>query len=248
MRKTLLAVAVVALAGPAAAQSFTARYEMFVGGLRISELQAEIDIGAEGYRILLELESRGIVGAIVALRSELLAEGRVEDGRLHVERYRADTVRRGSERTVQMTFGEDGRVEELEITPDPGREPIPEELRRGPDPVTALIEAFRQGPHGPHESTSFGGIRAASLSIACDGYRTVTVPGGVDLPERALRCTLDGEQVAGPPPRIAAAFDIERIGTAYLAPHADGHVPVRLESTTSLGRMIARITSFEAAE
>jgi hypothetical protein len=129
------------------------------------------------------------------------------------ERYRVDTRTGRDERATRIDFDREGRIERLEIQPPPEHPPVPERYRRGPDPVAALLEvllaAHAAGEDTVHEVTSFGGIRAVAFTTACARHEAVRLPAGVDLPERALRCEAEGEQLAGPEPRYAGVLGIE---------------------------------------
>lgn len=247
----ILALAVVLSAGTAnGGPAFRAGYDIHVGGFRVGEMQLGVSVGREEYSARLSLEGRGVLSWFAELRSEAEASGEVDDDRLLPRHYRAYGRWNRQERRTHVVFNRDGLVEQLEIVPEPDHEPVPKELRRAPDPVSALIEVIRSfagnGETEERHLTSFGGIRAGRLRITCPTHETVHLAEGIDLPRRALRCEMESEQIAGPPPRHVTGLGIEDFVRLWMVRHEGGAVPIRAESLASFGAMVIRLTSYQA--
>lgn len=241
-----VACALLLAQGAWAQTAFEATYEVHAGGLRAGEVHTRVEIGEDAYRTRLDVETAGVVGWLLDIVSEVEAEGRVDNGRLVPESYRAETVQGDEERTTRITFAPDGEVQSLELVPEPD-EQVPEQYRRAPDPITALLQMTRSVREadgaGEHELTNFGGIRAGAFTVRCDQRDRVS--HGLDLPEDALLCTVDGEQLAGP--ERAGFPSIEDLGEVWLVEAAGTLVPVRARSPTDFSTVIISITGFEQA-
>jgi hypothetical protein len=243
----VLALAFLATVGAARGETgYSAGYDLDLGGFRVGELQIDLSLDRRSYSMSLALQSRGVAGWLVDLRTDAVAEGAIEDGRLVPLHYRANTRRNREERSTRLAFDRDGRIVQLDVRPAP--EPVPRELQRAPDPVSALLEIIRtvldpEG-EGEHTVTSFGGVRAAQLSVTCPAYEPVRLAEGVDLPGEALRCDIEGEQLAGPPPE-GMALGIEELATLWLAPLEEGGVLVRARMRSGLGAVMVNITRLE---
>jgi hypothetical protein len=249
LRVLVLALACLAAAGAARGEGgFRAGYELYLGGFWVGELQSEVSLDGDGYVARFALESRGVAAWLADVRSLVEAEGTIEDGRLVPRHYRADTRRNREERSTRLSFDRDGRVVQLEVRPAP--EPVPRELQRAPDPVSALLEIIRTvlAPEGEaaHTVTSFGGVRAVRLGVTCPRHEPVPLVEGVDLPGQALRCDIEAEQLAGPPPDYGAGLSIEELATLWLVPLEQGGVLVRARMRSRLGAVMVRINRFEA--
>jgi hypothetical protein len=245
----VLTLALLLAAGSARAESgFRAGYDLHLGGFRVGEMQTEVRLEGDRYFMRVVTESRGMLGWLVDLHSEVEAEGVIAEGRLIPERYRTDTRRNQQERAVRLTFARDGFVEQLEIRPEPDHEPVPKDFQRAPDPLSALLEITRAvlDPASPaaHTFTTFGGLRALRLSIECPHYEPVRL-AALGLPGQALRCDVEAEQLAGPPPDQDIGLSIEELGTLWLVPLEHGGVLVRARMRSQLGAVVVRISHFE---
>jgi hypothetical protein len=251
-RYCLVTLTFIVLPGAALGETaYRAGYDIYVGGFRPSDIQADVRLGRDDYMVRVSLESRGVLGWFVEARSETEVTGDIEDGRIIPRRYQVATRWGRQERVTSLVFDRNGLVEQLDIQPLPDYEPVPKELQRAPDPISALltISQAARASNAPTELrlTAFGGIRATELRVTCPEHESISLADGIDLPSRALRCRLDGERIAGPPPRYLGGLGFENLGTLWLVPHERAAVPVRAEVYSSLGAMIVHINRFESA-
>jgi hypothetical protein len=249
LRLLVLALALLAIAGAARGETgYSAGYDLHLGGFRVGELEIELSLDHHSYSMSLDLQSRGVGAWLVDLRSHAWAQGAIENGGLVPLRYQGDVRHNREARSTRLAFDRDGHVVQLEIRPQPDHEPVPKELRRAPDPASALLEIIRAvlDPDGEaaHTVTSFGGIRVARLRVTCPSYEPVRLRADVDLPGEALRCDIEGEQLAGPPPE-GMALGIEELATLWLAPLEEGGVLVRARMRSGLGAVMVNITRLE---
>jgi hypothetical protein len=244
----LLLVLMLLLALPAKAESgFRASWLVHWGGLEIGALDADARLLDGAYRLSLSAESRGLLAWLVDLQSRVEAEGALDDDGVIPARYRVDSRWNRSERRTRLRFDAAGRMAALAVDPEPGdeREPVPEDLRRAPDPLSAFLRAVRAvmgDPGRAHGFTSYDGARAAAFTVACPVRAEVT--HGIELPAEALVCEVTGEQTGGRHRRFGDSR-IDAPSRVWLVPAGGIAVPVRAEVPTTLGRVIVRLVAYE---
>jgi hypothetical protein len=149
----------------------------------------------------------------------------------------------------RVVFGANGRAERVEVPPEElaDREPVPEELRVGPDPATLALAAIAvAGPGARFSAASFDGKRAVRYTLACGASAP---PGATEGGASELPCTIEAELLAGasrrwrdqrtqekrPPVRVWLRHGVRE----------GGLWPVRVEAESRFGTVEARLVRFE---
>lgn len=230
---------------------FEAAFEVYVGGFAVAELEAASEIGEERYRQSILARTAGMLAWFVEGESESVATGRIDaDGRVQAERFENQGVWNDEARTSIVTFDADGAVTGVETVPPQKdeREPVPDGLRRGPDPLSLVVEAALSPVNGPVERTvnTYDGKRAVEFSWSCDGRTESMIGSGSAVyAGPVMRCAVDGQQVGGFHKEYGdRALDPPKPAELWLAPVDDGRffAPVRLTMQTRFGGMVARLT------
>lgn len=236
---------------------FDAAFEIYVGGFAVAELEASSEIGEERYRQSILARTAGMLAWFVEGQSELFATGRIgPDGRVQAERFENQGVWNDEPRVSSVTFDAEGRVTGVEAVPPQKdeREPVPNGLRRGPDPLSLVVEAALSPVTGAVERTvrTYDGKRALEFSWRCAGRtETMSGSGSALYSGPILRCAVDGRQTAGFHKEYGdRALDPPKPAELWLAPVDDGrfYAPVRLTMQTRFGGLVARLTRIGPAE
>lgn len=229
--------------GPAGAADVEAAYAIHWHGLEVGRLEAELARDGERYRLAWRGQAVGLIGALFPFEHKGESEGRREGSGFASERFSAWSAWRDGGGAWEVAFAPGGRVERVELPPGAaeGREPVPENLRVGPDPAALLLTALLAAAPGARlEGKSFDGKRVVHFALACEGAAPVAAGG--ELP-----CTVEGRLLAGASRRWRAEGEGEgeaRRGPTrvWLAVGAGGGWwPVRVEVPTRFGPVEARL-------
>lgn len=256
------ALAATAIAGGAAASPlpqlksdpdgvFRAAFDVHVGGFEVGLIESDSRIDAGRYRQAIAFETAGMLAWFVEGRSVSVSEGVIEpDGRVRAERFENEGVWNDERRTIRLAFDAEGGVAALDLAPPPDgdREPVPSELRRGPDPLSLVIAAALSPRAGAVErsETSFDGKRAMRFAWRCAAGDERMSGRGADVYGGVVRaCAVEGEQIGGfhekyrnnnlNPPRPAKLWLAPVDGGAFYA-------PVKLTMDTRFGGLVATLT------
>jgi hypothetical protein len=176
----------------AADSATTATYLFSWAGMDVGELRVEIVETGGAYRATWSGRTIGLVGALFPFTSAGTADGHRVDGRYQAGTYDAHSAWRDGGTASRVMFGPDGRAIEIEVPPADltDREPVPEALRRGPDPASlALLAITSARPGAGLTATSFDGKRAVAFVLACQS--------GAEVTEAGLTCTIRSRLLAG---------------------------------------------------
>ncbi|MEM6490449.1 MAG: DUF3108 domain-containing protein [Pseudomonadota bacterium] len=228
---------------------FEAGFEVFVGGLRVARLESETAIDDARYRQSIAFETAGVLSWFVDGQSQLLAEGGFDDnGAIRAERFANEAVWNDEERSTSVRFDDEGRVTASSFNPPldtTEREPVPEDLRRGPDPLSVVIAAATSLSDIGADKTmdTFDGKRALRFGWRCDPETETMETDAYAGP--VVECAVEGEQVAGFHRKYSSSnFQSPRPARLWLAPVDDGrfHAPVKLLMQTQYGGLVANMT------
>ncbi|WP_374449510.1 DUF3108 domain-containing protein [Stella sp.] len=241
-------VVLVPNAAAAAMPPVELRYDVYAAGVPALSLRLDIQVSADRYRIVADMETRGMVGFFYSWRHRGIAEGRVEDGILRPAQYRAVSDAGGTIRTATLDYAADGVVVASADPPtEAGRDPVPADLTRGSvDILTAVLAVTRR----------------MDRSGRCDGavpvydgrrrYDLVFADGGAD---RASAMTVSAVRRCQATMRRLAGFlktlspwddgDEARAAAISVAVLRDDlpAVPVRLDLATPIGVARAELTA-----
>ena len=134
------------------------------------------------------------------------------------------------------------------------REPIPEHLEHGPDPLALMAESLRHiRPARTRERTVFDGKRALRVTLDCSDQLDEVPPLPDTEPEPAVVCELDGELLAGASKRWQKEHgsddeDEDRLIRVWFA---DGlvdhhHIPVLMHGESRYGLVVVRLVEIRS--
>ncbi len=232
----------------------TASYTVRWSGLEIGRFSTELRRTGERYHLAYQARTSGPLRWVVDLASDGWATGRLADGGVWAEHFRGQSSWRDGEGYWRVTFAADGTASEVELdaatTAD--REPVPEALRRGPDPLSLMLLAMQAARAGDVlEAQSFDGRRAMRYSLACAPEKSPIQPVALGAASHdALICAAEGELVAGRSKRWSERAEEPRPdrepARIWLVPEVGGmaHWPVRIEAESRWGRVTIELDSF----
>jgi hypothetical protein len=255
----LLAAALLAtaLAGPAAAatgEPLEAGYVIRWSGIEIGRFTTELRRNAERYHLAYQARTSGPLRWLVGLESDGWAIGRLVEGGVEAEHFRGESSWRTGAGYWRISFAEDGRATEatVDAATRADREPVPEALRRGPDPLSLMLAAMQAATPGEVvDGQSFDGRRAMRYTLACEAESSPIQPVALGLaPREGLVCAADGELLAGRSKRWGDRMDAETRDREpvriWLVPEIGGmpHWPVRIEAESSWGTVTVELERF----
>lgn len=143
MRALLLALALSAVATPAAADRFALRYDgVALGVIDLGDVTLDADVSETGYVMSATLRSGGLLNLFERTNIRATASGRLDHGAVRWERYELDHAYSRKHRAVLMQASADGAVS-AQITPNYrlwGEPPTTQEqMARSRDPLSSLM-------------------------------------------------------------------------------------------------------------
>lgn len=250
MHRHLLFGLVVLLGAPAAAaeEQSVATYEVLWGGLEIGRFIARLRAGEVDYRLAYRAETTGFLGWLFPFVSEGASEGMFEGAAPVPARFAGESRRRDGWSHWAVEFAEEGEASHVEVRSsiDEQRDPVPEALRRAPDPLALALHATGRIAPGTHlTGVGFDGKRAVRFELTCEPAEgPVELVAGPRALDSALRCSLDGGVEAGRSRRWQDGRDDDREPARVLFSQdlvAERYWPVRVEASTRFGTVIARL-------
>ena len=258
MRRThaVLLLATLLAAHPAAADErpLEADYVVRWSGIEIGRFTTELRRSDERYHLAYRARTSGPLRWVVGLESDGWAIGRLADGAVQAEHFRGESSWRNGAGYWRVSFAADGRATEVEVdeATRADREPVPEPLRRGPDPLSLMLAAMQRAAAGDVlKGQSYDGRRAMRYTLACEAERSPIQPVALGAaPREALACAADGELVAGRSARWSGQPEAQTRERGpvriWLVPELGGmpHWPVRIEAESRWGTVTVELESF----
>ena len=200
-RLAALVACLLPLAGPAAAQAVRATYEVHAAGMVVMEIEARFDLSAEDYRVETRVRTRGVAALFASGEQTTRVSGGWSGATPLPANYVSEGVWRGRARRTALDW-QGGAVRVVALVPpnEEEREPVSDELRRGTvDALSALAGLSRQvgADQGCALSAPVFDGRQRSDFTAANGWREVILPWRDAWRGEALRCDVEGVQVAG---------------------------------------------------
>ncbi len=252
----LLAAAVAAPAtakecpDPSARRTVHLVYAVYLGGINAVDLNIDLALGCDGYRLDLSSKVEGLMRYILPWSLRVRSEGRVREAGLVPERAHTESTWRGKRRWTTLEFP-GGRP--VIVSAQPRRKPPdvpPEKMQGAIDIATGVLSAAR--------AVTRPGSCAVRLPVF-DGRRRFDAVfealGEGELPRSRLSaysgkaevCDLSIENLLGRRKKTdyAGLASGERTMTFWFAPLFDGihPLPVRIQQDTDLGGAIGHLTS-----
>lgn len=241
----LLGSAVTVSPAVVAAQPLEAQYAIRWAGIEVGRFQTELSREDNRYRLTYQVTTAGPLRWITDFRSSGWATGQITPTGVQAEHFWGQSSWGEGERFWRVSFDPTGLVTSLEIDPQSkaDREPVPESLMRGPDPLSLALQAMLQATVDvPFEGQAYDGKRAARVSLSCAAEPSpITLAALGATPLDMLVCEGDGERLAGRSKRWSDKADEQiqdrRPAKIWLAPEMGGlpYWPVRIEATARFG-------------
>jgi len=215
----------------------------------VARLTAGTPVGHARTGRALACEAAGVVAWFVDGRSTAIAEGGFDpDGGVKAERLSVDAMWNDEPRSYAIRFGDDGRLTEARFDPPidvSEREPVPDALRFGPDPLSVVVAAARSLPDDAADRsiTTYDGKRAMRF-----GWRCGDAPERIETDVYAgavFECAVEGEQIGGFHRKYSSNnLQASRPARVWLAPVDGGrfYAPVKLMMDTQYGALVANMT------
>jgi hypothetical protein len=253
------ALAALAPAARAAEPPVLASYTAYFSGFSVATLDAALHLDAERYRLAALMRTAGILAAFIRGEQTAEVEGVVRPNSgigLAPARYAMEGRWRDRLRRIAMRWP-GGEPEVLALIPanTEEREPVPAELRHGTiDTLSAIVSLLRRVTETGRcegEAALFDGRRRTDVTARTDGEDTLREHRWGIFAGPALRCTVEGRQVAG----FRSGQSRDEAGTplsatAWLARPGPGLplIPVRIEAETGWGPVYVHLTRIGRGE
>lgn len=207
--------------GPVASMALS--YTTYVAGLTVLTSEADVELGAEGYRVDLASRTAGTYGLLFRGETYSLAQGRWAGPLVAPARFAISGSWRGKPRRTLIDYTS-GTPSILRLQPpnEDEREVVPAALQRETvDTISAAARLVRQVSRTGRcdgAARTYDGRRLIEVSVATGAWETLPPDGRTIFAGQALRCDFDGRLLAGfmlEGDREAAARPQK--GTAWLA-------------------------------
>lgn len=246
----MAAALLVPASSMAAMPPLVLQYDVYTAGLPALSLRLDIHLSDDRYRIVADMETRGLAGFLFAWRYRGVAEGRIEQGSLRPAQYHAISDTGGTVKVATLAYAPDGGVlATAEPAKEERRDPVPAELTRGSvDILTAVLSV----------------TRTMDRTGRCDGsvpvydgrrrYDLVFADGGADRASAMAvsavrRCQATMRRLAGFLRTLSPWDDGDeaRAAAISVATLRDDlpALPVRLDLATPVGMARAELTSVQ---
>lgn len=243
-RSTLLVLALLGWAAPAAADPMPIAYDLHYQavslGFVIMQMDASVRISPRTYDIAVSYHTAGFAGFLYPGQQSERVSGVWEGDRAAPRQYLASGEWRGRPRRADIVYRGD-QPEILELLPPNTneREPVPRALQRGTeDTLSALVQLLGHVERNDSCNTGariFDGRRLSEIDASTMGLESVGGGLGAIFAGTALRCDFIGRMLAG--------FVLDRPhtmpgrahrGSAWFAPLRPGGpaLPVRISFET----------------
>jgi hypothetical protein len=240
---------------PPAGQAQHIKYRVEVygpAGLHVATNRTEIDQSGDTYTIKSSIETRGLAGWFVSMKSNAEAKGRLSADAAQPESFRADTERNGVEHHEKITYAADGGVNGNSAPPskEPVKPVAAAQMRGTVDNLTAYFLLERQlGRGGRCDLTVavFDGRQRYDLKFTDAGQQKLSPAGGQNFAGVTTVCHMKRVELAGFPTK-AEDSEGARSGTLWYARLVPGNLVqgIRMEMETEAGQISAYLAEVQA--
>ena len=255
-----LAVWLAALAPPAALGGepggYRAEYAGYTHGFLVLKLKGFVQLTPAGYDVRISFHTAGLAALVVSMDNESRATGRFIDGQVQPSLFEASGHLSGAARATRIVYYDGDPVVQALIPPaDQERDPVPvADTRHTVDTLGAaalLIREVAKGTRCDGVARTFDGRRLAVQSVHTAGPEMLDRTTRSIFSGQALRCDIEGRQLAGFVRGDSEDLRRPRHGTAWLAnmlPDAPP-VPVRIAfGNRLLGQVTLYLTALAPAK
>lgn len=192
-----------------AAEKLTATYKFYWNGILVSQADTSATISDEAYDFAMDFRMRGIAKMFANGRSSAHVAGALQDGSPMPTLYENSGKWDGKEFAQTMTFDTSGGLVEQTLDwPEKWleefkREPVPDDMKIGPDPASLVIELIRLPmdqvtSEEPVVIRAFDGDSVFDWSVSCAAETTdLEESGKSPFYGAAHECGFGGELIAG---------------------------------------------------
>lgn len=285
MRKTLSAYSLLAAASlapaAAAADKIDASYKFYWKGLLVSSADTAATIDTDSYDLAIDFRMRGIAKLFANGHSKARVSGRMDGGAPVPALYENGGRWDGDDYAQTMTFDHAGALVDQQLDwPEKWleefkREPVPDDMRVGPDPASLVVKLIstplaRATGSTPMVERSFDGDTVFDWNITCLPEPVLLEESGKSpFSGEAYECSFGGELVAGKriltekqqkkaekrrkkeeKRRAKGKHKEEKPPKLWVQVFEDGAyiLPVRAEMATGMGRVRMYLASLDVTE
>lgn len=236
-------------------------YSVHVGGMHVLDADANMALGADGYRAGLRMQTDGFLGRVAQWKTDVRAQGNLSAALPRPRQFTAHGSWRDQPRLTTVDYTPDGTPTLTLADPEPekDREPVPADLRLGTvDPVSAIVAVLdKVAKAGNCDITVpvYDGRQRYDLIFATQSETVLEATSLSVYAGPATACTVRYKPLAGRW-KENRQRDRDREGakpkdvpvTLYIAPVVAGGppVPVRLEMDSALGAVKMHLSAVKA--
>jgi hypothetical protein len=179
-------------------------YAGYVTGLNVSNIRAAFQFGPQGYEMGVSFRTAGIVGAFFRAENIARVEGAWRGPLAAPFHYASAGLIRGTPRQIEIEYPGGQPVIKTFVPPtDPEHEPVPEAMRQNTtdalSAIASLVRTVASTGRCEGQTTTFDGRRVSKIVAHTVGMETLPVESRSSFAGPALRCDIDGRQIAGFP-------------------------------------------------
>jgi hypothetical protein len=227
-------------------------YEGFVAGLHVTDMRVGAELGPQGYKMGIDFHVVGMVGALLHAQNMALSQGVWQGNRAVPLSYDSEGLFRGDPRKMQIEYpgGQPHVVAKILPRSEP-REPVPEAMQRDTvDDLSAIAYLLREVAMTGRcdgKLNLFDGLRASEIAAHTVGMEMLPQESRSSYSGPALRCDLEGRQIAGFPKDAGPDDMLRRVqhSSVWLASMVPGMPPVPVLMSVEvrfLGHMTIYVT------
>lgn len=184
------------------AETATAHYAAYAGGLNVLVMDARFDLSPADYRLQLDYRTTGAFSLFVRSQQSTVVQGGLAAGKATPLRFTSSGILRGEQRVTEIDYRESQPVVRQLVPPnDKERESVPEAEQRGTiDTLSAMAQLISQVSRtGRCDGTvrTFDGRRLASLRSWTVGSEVLPPSSVSTFSGPALHCEFEGRQLGG---------------------------------------------------
>lgn len=177
-------------------------YAGFVAGLNVSNIRAAFQLNPQGYEMGISFRTAGLVGTFFKAENIARAEGAWRGGLASPKVYASAGLWRGNPREIEIGYPAGQPVIQRFNPPvDPEHEPVPEAMRQNTidalSAIASLVHLVETTGKCDAETTTFDGRRVTRVAVHTVGMETLPPESRSSFSGPALRCDIDGRQIAG---------------------------------------------------
>lgn len=259
------ALAIISMAGLAAraeAAVWQMQHQVYIGGVTVLHVDTRLTLEGDRYQMQVSARTDGFVGRMVSWKIESGSSGVMTASGLRPEQHQQDGEFRGKARSMRLEYQQDGtiRVEAVPDTIDENQPKVPEELRLGTrDAITSILDALisagrADGACGGLQAV-FDGRRRYDIELIDRGPARLGKSDYSSYSGEARMCQTRYHPRMPPPRRSVMAGFWKRDSDSSQRPPMDVWlatavagapvVPVRIESDSGFGAMVAHLKGME---